>query len=416
MFNRNKSSVPSHQIKRFTPFRDLADDQLILLANQAKLITIKKGSKLIKRGKNSKLDYYLLEGKVSIVDKSGSSMPIEKNSPSALLPIAKIRPSLYDVVADENSSFLEIDASLTDSALKESTASGSYQEADLKHIEAAKDQKLFKELYQQLKTNKLRLPSIPSVAFKIRELIDSGKCSTKELTNALNMDPAMAAKVLKAANSPLYRGANEIESVNQAVVRLGMNIIRQLVLSFATREIFRIKHPKLSKVMEATWEHSVEIAGISYMLAKKLKLMDPEEALLAGLLHDIGAIPIIITAMEKEHLLEKEGELDYAINALQAELGAAMLDHWHFPKQMVAAAQDAENWLRTSETKDVCDVVIIAQIHAFNNTERSEQLPAMQELPSFERLGLNTIDEKKLTKTLEQGLAHSTEIKAMLSS
>lgn len=411
-----KKKLPDFlQLNHFAPFASLQDDQLILLANQAQIKSYKKGARILKLGDRSKSDFFLLEGSVACKEASGTSFTIRAPSPSSQKPLAKLRPSLYEVCATEPSTLLLIDASLTDSAIKEAPQKAISLEDRIKQ-ETSSGRKLFYRIYEDLRNNKLILPSIPSVAFKVRELIDSGKSGTKEISAAISIDPAMATKIVKAANSPLYRGAATIESSNQAIVRLGLGVTRQLVLSFALRDVFKIKNKQLKSLMDQLWEHSVEVAAISYALSKKLKLLNPEEALLAGLLHDIGAIPVIQYAEQFPDLLSAEGELECTIDGLKGELGGVMLERWNFPKELVVAAKDAEHWIRNVPEKDYCDLIIIAQMHTYADSHRMEQMPKLHELPSFSRTGLNKLTPEKFIELLDEAKAQRDEIKGLISS
>ncbi len=413
MFAKKQLPEPFH-LTRFTPFASLKEDQLILLANQAYTRNYKKGARILKQKDRSTSDFFLLKGALLLKEASGSQFSVNAASPSAKNPIAKIRPSLYEVTTTEPSTVLIIDASLTDSAIKEAPTETFRLERRIKEERSA-GRKLFLRIYQDIRNNQLRLPSIPSVAFKVRELIDSGKSSSKEISNAINIDPVMATKIVKAANSPLYRGASTIESSNQAIVRLGLNVTRQLVLSFALRDVFDIQSERLKGRMNYFWEHSVEVASICYTLAKALKILNAEEALLAGLLHDIGAIPIILYAEQFPKLLSVEGELENTLDALKGELGGTMLQRWNFPPGLVTAAKDAEHWIRTPPKHDYCDLVIIAQIHTLSSTDRVNQLPKLHELPSFSRLGLNTLTPEKFIELLEKAKTQRDEIKGLLT-
>ena len=100
------------------------------------------------------------------------------------------------------------------------------------------------------------------------------------------------------------------------------------------------------KKMMAIWKHSREVAALSFVLAKITPGFNPEHALLAGLLHDIGAIPIITYADKHPDILEEKCDLDLLINQLKGEVGAAILTKWNFSEDLVATAREAENWLR----------------------------------------------------------------------
>ncbi|HCR46442.1 MAG TPA: cyclic nucleotide-binding protein, partial [Marinobacter hydrocarbonoclasticus] len=135
-------------------------------------------------------------------------------------------------------------------------------------------------------SNQVQLPSVPDVAWKVRRVVDREDSSATEVASAVSADPAMAAKLVRSCNSPLYRGFSDVRNVREAVVRLGLRTTRQLVTVFAMREVFKTRRAALQKEMEQLWRHSREVAALCWVLADHATRIDPEEALLAGVLHD----------------------------------------------------------------------------------------------------------------------------------
>ena len=106
---------------------------------------------------------------------------------------------------------------------------------------------------------------------RVWEFIDNADVDVHKLARTTNTDPAIAAKLIRAANSPLYRGQSRIDQCDNAVVRLGLQTSRQLVSSFAVNELFNSDSPLLEKRTGELWRHSTEIAAISYVIASKTK-------------------------------------------------------------------------------------------------------------------------------------------------
>ena len=167
--------------------------------------------------------------------------------------------------------------------------------------------------YHDLKSNNFTLPSLPDVAYRIRQIADKDETSAEDIANVVNADPAMTVKLVKSCNSPLYRGFNEVASCRDAVIRLGIQTTQQLVTVFAMRELFRSNKPELKKAMAALWEHSREVASIAYVLAEITPGLNKDHALLAGLIHDIGAIPVITYAENYPYLYADETALNLSL-------------------------------------------------------------------------------------------------------
>lgn len=415
MFARKKKTPQFTDLAKLSPFTNLKEDQLILLASKAELRTLKKGARLLKLKDNNLFDFFILDGCVNCKDKNGHSFTILGGSVEAKNPIAKIRPSLYEVVTTEPSTLISIEKRFIETLLKEEEKAPIRLDDKIKKADSG-GRKIFLKIYEDLANNTLTLPSISSVAFKVRKLIDSGQSGTKEISDVINIDPAMAAKIMKAVNSPLYRGASKIETINQAVVRLGSTVTRQLVLSFAMRDVFKVDNAKLKATMKAVWEHSLEIAAICFVLSKELKILSSEEALLAGLLHDIGAIPIVLYAEKFPNLLDSEQALTTTIDAFKGELGGIILKKWDFSHPIVTAAREAEAWSRQSDQQDYCDLVIVAQMHTYAEQPLLDNAPTLQQSPAFTRLGLNKLAPEALAQILDKAKLQRDTIKSLFSN
>jgi len=128
------------------------------------------------------------------------------------------------------------------------------------------------------------IPSMPNVAQQILKMITDPDTTAEKLQSAIMADQALTARILKIANSPFYGIPRAIRTLSTAIMILGYKMIRNLVLATATRSINR--RMGLTEMM--LWEHSIGASIASFLIAKEVRFPDPEEAFLAGLLHDIG--------------------------------------------------------------------------------------------------------------------------------
>jgi HD-like signal output (HDOD) protein len=217
------------------------------------------------------------------------------------------------------------------------------------------------------------------------------------------------------ANSALYGGLGAVETCSAAVVRLGMQTTKQLVTSFALKEVFHSKDPAIQKRMHVLWKHSAQIAALCFVLAREIKGIPAEEALLIGLVHDVGAIAILNYIEQYPRLGENEAELEETIARMRGELGAMILRKWRFTPAVVAGARDAENWLRQHNGKaDFTDLLIVSQVHERLRKHQLEGLPPMEEISAINRvLGDDATPEKSL-EILHQAKAQIDEMRSML--
>ena len=128
------------------------------------------------------------------------------------------------------------------------------------------------------------IPAMPAVAARVMNLLAQPEVRQDQLANVIASDSGLTAKVLQIANSPFYGFSRKITTVKDAVVLLGLTAIKGLVITTATRNIY--KNPGLLENL--LWEHSVGTGIAARLLASRLKACDPDEAFVGGLIHDIG--------------------------------------------------------------------------------------------------------------------------------
>ncbi|HHM05192.1 MAG TPA: HDOD domain-containing protein [Gammaproteobacteria bacterium] len=242
-----------------------------------------------------------------------------------------------------------------------------------------------------LNANRVTLPSLPEVAMRVRNIIEDPKVTPAKIEIAVSADPALTARLLKVVNSPAYRGATEITHLRMAITRLGPMALRNLTLSLAMEQLYQARgaHPSLRQHLHEVWQHSVQVATLSHAFARKFTTLAPDQALLAGLVHDIGKLPVLSRAELEPELLEDEEVLKRVARRLHTTIGPTVLDEWHFPKELVAVTAEHEA-VQSSRTGpvDYVDVVIVANLHSYlGNPQRLTEVDWNQ-IPAFGRLGL----------------------------
>lgn len=278
------------------------------------------------------------------------------------------------------------------------------------------DNPLYIEIYDDLINDQLVVPSMPEVALKIRNLVEDADIPVTQLAKALNTDPAISAKLIKSANGALYHGQPAVDTCARAISRLGLNTTKHLVVSFVLRNLFheKIHTDLLNERARDLWHHSVEIASISMALAQASPGLDAEEALLAGLLHDIGELVILTYAESYPDLIVDSEALDGVIKQLKAEIGAVILREWQFPEALVEAAFGAEEWTRDSGDKpDYCDVVVAAQLLSFIGSSKMGNLPDLDDVPAFTKLAGGNLTRELGMKILDAAEEQILETKQL---
>ena len=186
------------------------------------------------------------------------------------------------------------------------------------------------------------LPTIPVVATKVMQLIEMDNISVDEIAKVVSTDPAVAARVLKIANSAFYGCQRQIQTISGAIVVLGFNTLRSLVVAASVREVY-MPYGLTEKML---WEHSFGAGIAARIIAHDARKANHEESFLAGLLHDIGKIIMnnidrnkfqtVMSRCYNEELLFEEVESS-VYPFTHAEVGAHVVQKWNFPEGLVHA-------------------------------------------------------------------------------
>jgi HD-like signal output (HDOD) protein len=182
-----------------------------------------------------------------------------------------------------------------------------------------------------------------------------------------------------------------IDNLQMAVSRLGVRLVRSLVVSLIMQQIFQATNDLLDKKFRQTWEESVKIAALSRVLATNHDHLDNDQAMLAGLIHNIGALPVLAMAENHDELLQDEGELDRVIDSLSPIIGTRILKSWEFPASLIEVTQhyldfDYDN----PERVDYAEVVLVSRLEAIADGERGIPMDQWGGIPAFAKVGVET--------------------------
>jgi len=275
---------------------------------------------------------------------------------------------------------------------------------------------IYIQFYEAVKNNTLQLPSLPDIAVRIGKAIDDPNTDSEDIARLIQLDPSLAARIMGVVNSAAFGAAEPIRNLNQAVTRLGRQQVRNLVFSCIIKGLFDTNSTELKAIMQSLWRHSASVAAISFVLARVTPGLDPNRALLAGLIHDIGAIPILLMAQDMPQVKGKPEVLVNLINRLKGEVGAMALDAWNFDPELVALALEAEHWQRRGTAlPDYLDVVLLAQLHSFVGDKPNAVLPKIDEVPAFEKLALGQLTPRHSIGVLDNAAKDIEEVERMLS-
>jgi len=193
--------------------------------------------------------------------------------------------------------------------------------------------------------------------------------------------------------------------------------VHQLVITFALRELFRCNSSLLNKKMREIWEHSRQVGAIAHVLAGHCKNLDPETALLAGLVHDIGSVAVIGYARNFPEINEHPAALEATMRQFRGQLGNMILAKWQLPAFLAQVASEAEHWQREHKgTCDYVDLVIIAKLHALIGHHQDRELPEIDQTPAYAKLGFHESSPESSMQILDQAHQEIQETVSLLGA
>ncbi len=248
------------------------------------------------------------------------------------------------------------------------------------------------DLIIAINSDKLVLPTLPEAALKVREIAESEDSAIIDLVKVISNDTALSARIIRVCNSPLFRGNRAIENLNMAVSRLGMAYTSNLAMGLAMEQMFQATSEMIDKRMRATWQASIEIAGICHVLAQNYTRLRPEQATLAGLVHLIGVLPVL-RYIEDNGIKISGLVLDEIIAELHPQIGAMILKRWDFPADLQNVPLQYTQFERSHSSADYGDVVMVANLQRIAGTDHPWAQMDWDAIGAFERLGIDSDSE-----------------------
>ncbi|MDD2734372.1 MAG: HDOD domain-containing protein [Desulfuromonadaceae bacterium] len=268
------------------------------------------------------------------------------------------------------------------------------------------------------------LPTIPVVATKVMQLIESESATAEELAKVVASDPAVAARVLKISNSSFYGCQRQIQTLSHAIVVLGFGTLKSLVVAASVKQVYQ-PYGLTEKML---WEHSFGAGLAARIIAKETRVVNEEEAFLGGLFHDIGKI--IMNTMDHAQFqdvmqrcyndgLSFEDAEQRVYSYTHSEVGGLVIKKWNFPDMLMHAvlnhhlfdfAED-EDTVQVSLTCVVGLADMLCHKVGIGIREPDDELDLVQTVPA-QRLGFN---EQRLETLLDRFRAAYEKDKSFFS-
>lgn len=242
------------------------------------------------------------------------------------------------------------------------------------------------KLAQDLRDERLELPAFPEAVLRIQRALQSPDTSTDDIVKILSSEPALAARLLRIANSAEFRRVDQnITDLRKAVSRMGFNMVRSVAVAFAMRQLRRkdTYSPTAQAELEQAWTESLETSAACFVVAKRCTKLNPDQALLTGLLHVLGRLYIIMRSKDEPDL--SDVEMRQIIDSWHATIGKAILETWGLPEALQHAVEHQDEYdLEQEGDVSLTDVLVAAKLLRKGEQE-GERFPALRRL----RLGKN---------------------------
>ncbi len=224
------------------------------------------------------------------------------------------------------------------------------------------------------------LPTLPVIASRLLNMLDSRQVSMSDISKIIVVDPALTSRILKIANSPYYGMRNRIDTIKLALVILGINEIKNVLLSISLFRTFTTNDDEFQFDSQTFWVHSMATAHFAKKLAKDFKLKSHGEDFTAGLIHDIGKLiiaqyfseflPDIDNAIKTDNIPNYEAE-ERVLGLSHMDIGAWLADKWKLPAHLIQTIRYHHYAHLTEEHQLLCTIVglanLIANFHQFGN-------------------------------------------------
>jgi len=215
------------------------------------------------------------------------------------------------------------------------------------------------------------LAPLPQVVTKALELIHDSSSNARELSQVLSLDQALAAKMLSLANSAYHGMPRRVTTITEAVVRLGYNSIKGLLITASVAGMLQKKVPGYGLEQGSLWQHSISTAIGSRLIAQRLRHGRAEEAYIVGLLHDVGKI-ILDRVMRKDFalVLKRVSEEQVPFSTAEREIfgfdhayiGGLVAQKWCLPDHFADAIAHHHCPSEAVVEKDIAAIVHVADV------------------------------------------------------
>lgn len=276
---------------------------------------------------------------------------------------------------------------------------------------------IYSEIYKKISEDGSKFPSLPEVSIRLREELNNPNRTNKSIAKIIQIDMALAAFILKTARSAWFLSRLSVNTLEDAVRRLGANDAYNVALAFFLRSTYSHSNSKLASDLKDIYLSSVRTSAISSILASKISKVNPNRAMLGGLLQDIGA-PLILTCLyERKEIYDDPVARGEALDELCPLVGALILKTWEFDDDLMEVVKSRKHWQREHDAKsDLADVVLLARFHSMIGTPSFNECPPLMEIPAYQKMPEQTLSPNQSIQLVEECRNEIMNIEKLLTA
>ncbi len=408
-------NLDNEQIRKLIPLRNLDFDTFSYLPH--KFLTYPSQSIVFIRNKPSKYIYYLLKGSINLSTEGNEGLLIHGSTTRATYPLSSGSKYGATAVTQSESLILAISPDVTRLLTEKNTdEEESFEFFNIELPNEINNLEFFQDFIETYLHNQLKLPSLPHIAMKLRSAMQE-EISIEKAVDIIQVDHAMTAKLIQISNSPLYMPISPINNCHDAISMLGLDATRNIVVSLSLKQLFESDDKFIMDMMKQLWKNSLYISSLAFILAEETKTVDPDDALVAGLMCDIGIIPLLTFASNYQGRKPSARELKIAIPYFRQPIGELLLNNLELPQQLVQIPRYAEDWYYDNPQKDInlIDVVILAKLHSYFGQKEADSLPCINTIPAYAKLEKNKLSSDLSLTLLRRAKLRINSIMSELS-
>jgi HD-like signal output (HDOD) protein len=247
-------------------------------------------------------------------------------------------------------------------------------------------------LASELSGGKIELPGFPHIVMRVQKVLGDEKADAGRIVKVLGTEPVLASQMVRMANSAALNPARaRIADLRAAVARVGLDTVRSATIAFAMRQLRDAPSLKgLEAPLGMLWRRGVLVASLSCVVARRLTSVNPDTALLAGLLQGIGRLYILTRASSHRTLFADQASYQAIEHDWHLSIAAALLENWGIADEIVQAVHESENFERdTRGPLSLTDVLIVGTILAEHHNQPQVLQAQVHCAKPLQRLKLN---------------------------